>query len=174
MLVLSGFTLYTSLTGPSPEPGPGRCHRAVYMVTFCCAVPDHSWSPCRELGSESQSQQWNDRCNYPLSILLYIYPSIVCYSRHHATMLYRVSFFRIWSTYRLGWPRTHPWVGQSFLAERLGMTLTSRLRTPPRPRQALSSCPARCSVFFFSPWLSTSKFRLHIPDTVFSEWDGIP
>ena len=30
------------------------------------------------------------------------------------------------------------------------------------PRQALSSCPARCSVFFFSSWLSRSKFRLHI------------
>ena len=30
------------------------------------------------------------------------------------------------------------------------------------PRQALSSYPARCSVLFFSPWLSSSKFRLHI------------
>ena len=34
-------------------------------------------------------------------------------------------------SYRLGWPVTPPGVGRSFLAERLGMTLTSRLRTPP-------------------------------------------
>ena len=33
-------------------------------------------------------------------------------------------------TVGLGWRRNHPWVGQSFLAEQLGMTLTSRLRTP--------------------------------------------
>ena len=30
------------------------------------------------------------------------------------------------------------------------------------PRQALSSYPATASVSFFSPWLSRSKFRLHI------------
>ena len=31
------------------------------------------------------------------------------------------------------------------------------------PRQALTSCPARCSVFFFSPWLSSSKFGSRNP-----------
>ena len=33
--------------------------------------------------------------------------------------------------YRLGWPRTQPAVGQSFPAERLGISLTRRLPTPP-------------------------------------------
>ena len=33
--------------------------------------------------------------------------------------------------YRLGWPRTQPAVGQSFPTERLGISLTRRLPTPP-------------------------------------------
>ena len=62
--------------------------------------------------------------------------------------------------YRLGWLTNAPWVGQSFGTERLGMTLTSRLRPPPdRP-----SHNARASVSFFPPWLSRSKFRLHISE----------
>ena len=54
-------------------------------------------------------------------------------------------------SYRLGWRTNAAGVGQSFPAERLGMTLTSRLRTPPdRPSHHTRRGPLS---FFFSPAL---------------------
>ena len=59
------------------------------------------------------------------------------------------------------WLAENPSVGGAVFSSR---TAGNDAYQPPAdpPRQALSSCPARSSVFFFSPWLSRSKFRLHI------------
>ena len=65
--------------------------------------------------------------------------------------------------YRLGWPRKPPWVGQSFLAERLGMTLTSRLRTPP-DRPSHHTRPGALS-FFFLPGSPGASLGSRFPDT---------
>ena len=57
------------------------------------------------------------------------------------------------------WFPENPSVGGAVFS---GRTAGNDAYQPPAdpPRQALSSCPARSSVFFFSPWLSRSKFRL--------------
>ena len=56
-----------------------------------------------------------------------------------------------------------PGGGQSFLAKRLEMKLTSRLRTP--PRQAVSSVLAKASVFFFHPGSLGASLGCRFPNT---------
>ena len=57
---------------------------------------------------------------------------MVCHVGVGYVQVVRAASALVQALYRLGWPTNPPRVGQSFLAERLGMTLTSRLRTPPR------------------------------------------
>ena len=63
----------------------------------------------------------------------------------------------------VGWPINTPWVGQSFVTERLGMTLTSRLRTPP-DRPSHHARPRALS-FFFHPGSPGASFASRFPDT---------